>query len=82
MERSIRKRRDKLDRYNKYIKQYKYLASIGDKKMGKVKVKANKLREKWMNIDDMTIIPEEEEPPDEPTDGQPGTSISPGHRSA
>ena len=64
--RSRRKRREKLDKYNKYIRQYTYLASIGDKKMGKKKFEANKLIEGWMDIRELAMIPEEEEPPDEP----------------
>ena len=69
--RSKRKRREKLDRYNKYIKNYKYLASIADKKMGRMKIEANKLIERWMNIKELDIILEEEEPPDEPPDRPP-----------
>ena len=68
MMRSKRKRREKLDKYSKYIRQYTYLASIGDKRMGKARFEANKLIEGWMDIRELAMISEEEEPPDEPRD--------------
>ena len=60
MMRSRRKMREKLDKYNRYIRQYTYLASIGDKRMGKIKFEANKLIEGWMDIRELAMIPEEE----------------------
>ena len=33
---------EKLDRYKKYIHQYRYLANIGDRRMGKARIEANK----------------------------------------
>ena len=66
MERSLRKRKQARDRYYKYTSHYKYLSEIGDKEMSKTWREANKTRENWMEPERPNMIPEEEEPQEDP----------------
>ena len=66
MQRSLKKRKEARDRYQKYTNQYGYLSINGDKGMCKAWRESNKLRENWMELRRPEVIPEEEEPPEDP----------------